>query len=81
MDAAKVGSNYSTFSISIDNELMNVIVTSNYNINELYTESLCEEQSKTEFINFTVSSLEGCRPLVGQVVVKLTMHVLECMLH
>ena len=67
MDASEVGSNYSKFSISNDNELMNVIVTSNYNINELYTESLnsyvlCEEQSRAGFVNFTLSSLEGCRP-------------------
>ena len=79
MVAAEAGSNHSKFSI---NELMNVIATSNDNIDELYMRSLnssalCEDQPKTGFVDVTVSSLRGCR----QVVVKLTMHVLECMLH
>ena len=67
MDSAEVASNYSNLSISIDNELTNVIVTGGYDTNELCTKLwsssvLCEEQFMTGFVNYTVSSSEGCRP-------------------
>ena len=67
MSAAKVGSNHCKFSISIDSELMNVIVTNNDNIDELYTRSLnsyalCDKEPRTGFVDVTVSSLRGCRP-------------------
>ena len=65
MNAAKVGSNHSKFSISIDNELMNF--------------ALCEEKPRTLMLQCLVLGVVD--PGVGQVVVKLTMHVLECMLH
>ena len=86
MGVAEVGNIHSNSSVNIDNTLVDLSKKNECYISKIYTESgnssvLYKKQSMVQSVNHTMSSLKGCRPGVGQVIVKLTIHVLECMLH
>ena len=76
---AEVGNIHSNLSVNTDNKLVDISIKNEYHMNEFYTE-LWNSSVSCRWLSL-LSSLKGCRQEGGQVVVKLTIHVLECMLH